>query len=244
MLVGHVGQACNAQPTAMNGLRRPQRVRVLSLSFPTRKPSKKSNDLQMEMIMAWVEMVMPSASRYTVMRAGLIKKSTPAKGSLGRQYAKIVPQLSLVGSGSGSGSGGCGGISLASPILAALEPAARSSVCRAPESPLVRRPSERPLEFTGCRPGVPPAPLVRRALLGCVELLLWLRSGDIASSADCFGATASGISHGGVSDDIPGQACELGSEVAYPPPSPTDFSSLLPARSKIHLSTETRPAAP
>ena len=61
--------------TAMNGLRRPQRVRTESVTLPTTRPDKRSTDLQIAMIMLIVAMSMPSASRYTVTRAGRTTKS-------------------------------------------------------------------------------------------------------------------------------------------------------------------------
>ena len=51
------------EKAAIHGFRRPQRGRVLSESWPTRKPSRKSSDLQMDTSIDIVMIGMPKASR-------------------------------------------------------------------------------------------------------------------------------------------------------------------------------------
>ena len=77
--------------TAMNGLRRPQRVRTESVTLPTTRPDKRSTDLQIAMIMLIVAMSMPSASRYTVTRAGRTTKSIDENERHTDEYASISP---------------------------------------------------------------------------------------------------------------------------------------------------------
>lgn len=52
----------NGKQTTTHGLRLPQRVETLSEVVPTRKPSRKSTDLQHETIIAWVRIDWLSAS--------------------------------------------------------------------------------------------------------------------------------------------------------------------------------------
>ena len=88
------------------GFHRPQRERVLSESLPTAKPIRKSNDLQMALIIASVWMGIPSASRYTVLVAGTIRRAMALKGNLGKEYAALVAQLSLSSALGGPCTGG------------------------------------------------------------------------------------------------------------------------------------------
>tara|TARA_B100000795_G_scaffold98266_1_gene72130 strand:- start:555 stop:1007 length:453 start_codon:yes stop_codon:yes gene_type:complete len=61
----------SGEKAAIHGLRRPQRVRVLSESLPTRKPSRKSSDLQIE------------TSIDILSKAGLKRVSSRTRPSLG-----------------------------------------------------------------------------------------------------------------------------------------------------------------
>ena len=78
----------------MKGLRRPQRVRVLSDALPTVKPRSKSSDFTAEMSDACEERVWPSVSTQMTCLAGRNVKSSDDSGSRKKQYASLEPALS------------------------------------------------------------------------------------------------------------------------------------------------------
>ena len=80
--------------TAMNGLRRPHRVRHASVIAPMMKPVKRSTDLAAAIAIACVPGGMPSLSTHTTVRAGRSVKSKVESGTRKKEYATVGRQRS------------------------------------------------------------------------------------------------------------------------------------------------------